>query len=145
MIRSDDTKRGLYQKYRVERIEDHAGKHNDCPFFVLDIKHDRFARAALITYACVCRAEYPALADDIEKLIRDTSYDPCVDESMAPELRETIGQLAYEAGEAFYVKATNACYTRVWTDLSGLDQEAYRHIGEAIVWWTLKEIGYAPH
>jgi hypothetical protein len=61
----DDTKRGLYQKYRVERIEDHTSKHSECPFFVLDLRHDPHARAALRAYIKSCRDEYPILALDL--------------------------------------------------------------------------------
>lgn len=71
----DDTKRGLYQKYRVERLEDHNHRHDDCPFFVLDIRHDFFARKALRGYIAACRNEYPELAADLEKLLNDVSLD----------------------------------------------------------------------
>lgn len=71
----DDTKRGLYQKYRVERLGDPFHRHDDCPFFVLDIKHDLFARAALRAYRDACREEYPELAVDLDRLIRDVPLD----------------------------------------------------------------------
>ncbi|KKK98465.1 hypothetical protein LCGC14_2642470 [marine sediment metagenome] len=56
---------GLYGKYRVEKIADPKGKHNDCFFFVLDITHDPLARAALATYAILCREIDEQLADDL--------------------------------------------------------------------------------
>ena len=64
-----DQQRGLYQKYRVERLNDPTGKHADCPFFVLDIRHDLHARAALRAYIESCRAEFPLLAADLEGLL----------------------------------------------------------------------------
>ena len=33
---SDQTK-GLYAKYSVKRLNDHGGKHTNCPFFVLEV------------------------------------------------------------------------------------------------------------
>ena len=45
---------GIYQKYRVERVDgrDRPGhKHEGCALFVLDLTHDPAARAAAIAYA----------------------------------------------------------------------------------------------
>ena len=61
----DDTIKGLYQKYKVERINDEEGKHKDCNYFVLDMVHDKHARAAVVAYAASCRHDYPQLADDL--------------------------------------------------------------------------------
>jgi hypothetical protein len=69
----DDRACGLYGKYRVERISDPAGKHDDCRFFVLDPQHDPHALVALRAYASSARAEFPALAADLEKLAADAS------------------------------------------------------------------------
>jgi hypothetical protein len=60
-----DTKRGLYQKYRVKRLNDPAGKHARCEFYVLDLVHDKFAADALEAYARGCVREYPPLARDV--------------------------------------------------------------------------------
>src|SRR5580692_12583789 len=62
-----DTKRGLYQKYEVKRVNDPTGKHAGCWYFVLDPKHDKFAPIALRAYADACVGEYPALAADLRK------------------------------------------------------------------------------
>lgn len=62
-----DTKRGLYKKYNVERLNDDKGKHTYCDYFVLDLVHDKYAAAALDTYANACEAEYPELAFDLRK------------------------------------------------------------------------------
>lgn len=54
-----------YQVCRTDGSTHVGGKHHHCDFFVLDIQHDHFARAALRTYAVVCEADYPHLAADI--------------------------------------------------------------------------------
>ena len=46
--------RGLLAKYRVEKINDPAGKHDACRYFVLDPQHDPIAREALNYYAGRC-------------------------------------------------------------------------------------------
>lgn len=42
---------GLYEKYKVERLDDPTGKHAGCQFFVLDPQHDPLARWVLKEYA----------------------------------------------------------------------------------------------
>jgi hypothetical protein len=64
-----DTHRGLYRKYHVERLSDPNGKHADCSFFVLDLRHDDYARQALGAYIDACQFEYPQLADDLAALL----------------------------------------------------------------------------
>ena len=65
-----DKKKGLYQKYYVERKNDATGKHNQCFFFVLDLTHDAHAIPALIAYIESCKEDYPILAEDLrEKLL----------------------------------------------------------------------------
>ena len=64
----DDAIKGLYQKYKVERIDDIEGKHKNCNYFVLDMVHDKHARAAVIAYAASCHDEYPQLSDDLMML-----------------------------------------------------------------------------
>lgn len=65
----DDRSRGLYNKYRVERIGGTPGKHEHCMFFVLDVDHDPFAIPALIAYESFATMSYPKLASDIRQLI----------------------------------------------------------------------------
>lgn len=48
---------GLQQRYRVEKINDPAGKHDECRYFVLDPQHDPFARVALLAYAAAVERE----------------------------------------------------------------------------------------
>lgn len=62
-----DQEKGLYRKYRVERINDAEGKHDDCEYFVLDLVHDKFAVAALAAYADACETEFPQLAADLRR------------------------------------------------------------------------------
>lgn len=64
-----DNERGAYRKYRVTKIDDPKGKHDGCEFFVLDWRHDKFAIDAGIEYANRCRAEFPKLAEDLEKIV----------------------------------------------------------------------------
>jgi hypothetical protein len=59
---------GLYKKFNVERVDGSSGpggKHENCEYFVLDIKHDKFAIPAMAAYADACEYEYPELAEDI--------------------------------------------------------------------------------
>lgn len=68
-----DTRRGLYQRYVVQRLDGSSvegGKHHACRFYVLDASHDPFAAPALRAYAEACRAQYPALAHDLDALAR---------------------------------------------------------------------------
>jgi hypothetical protein len=80
----NDTERGLYGKYRVERTDgssEPGRKHHNCWYFVLDVRHDKHAVAALKAYIESCRTEYPELAADLEKAIehKDCSGSPYFD------------------------------------------------------------------
>ncbi len=61
----DDTKRGLYRKYsKIERDDGSTGpgeKHEKCEFFVLDLEHDKHAKAAIRAYAESCAKEFPGV------------------------------------------------------------------------------------
>lgn len=56
---------GIYRKYHVKRLRDKTKKHANCEYFVLDLKHDKFAYAALCAYSDACKHEYPQLAADL--------------------------------------------------------------------------------
>lgn len=59
---------GRYHKFDIRRTDgkSEAGqKHFACDYFVLDLTHDKFAKAALNAYADACEAEFPVLADDL--------------------------------------------------------------------------------
>jgi hypothetical protein len=60
---------GLHHKYHVKHLHDPVGKHRDCPFFVLDIRHDLAARLAVRAYARAIRASNPVLAADLFALL----------------------------------------------------------------------------
>lgn len=65
---SDDTTRGLYSKYYVQRTDGSSlpgGRHENCFFFVLDPTHDPFAMPALRAYIEACKATHPKLALDL--------------------------------------------------------------------------------
>lgn len=65
MDKTSDHERGLYRKYLVKRLDDRAGKHRYCEYYVLDLMHDKFAAPALDAYASACEVEYPQLAADL--------------------------------------------------------------------------------
>ena len=70
-----DTKRGIYGKYHVARVDGSSGpggKHENCQVYGLDLVHDPFAIPALRAYAAACAREYPQLARDIEQAISST-------------------------------------------------------------------------
>ncbi|MHB1098906.1 MAG: hypothetical protein ACYCZR_05055 [Burkholderiales bacterium] len=70
-----DTERGAYDKYGVERLNDDAGKHAACRYFVLDPQHDWISRQALKCYAENCRSEYPELAADLLEWLAGIDID----------------------------------------------------------------------
>ena len=62
----EDENRGIYEKYKVERLNDPTGKHAHCNYFVLDLVHDEFALPALKAYAKACRKKFPELAKELQ-------------------------------------------------------------------------------
>ena len=64
----DDSNKGLYDKFRVERTDGASGpgrKHHGCQYFPLDLTHDPHAVPAIIAYAASCRAENPTLTQEL--------------------------------------------------------------------------------
>jgi len=77
MVSSTSTQnksQGLYTKYHVRRVDNKdatiGDKHFACPLFVLDVRHDEYARAALKVYAFLCTKEYPELSKDLWELLK---------------------------------------------------------------------------
>lgn len=67
-----DKDQGIYEKFTVIRNDgksEPGQKHFGCQYFVLDITHDPFAKAALLAYADACEDEYPLLAQDIREAL----------------------------------------------------------------------------
>jgi hypothetical protein len=67
----DDTDRGLYRKFNVERTDGRSApgeKHHGCRYFVLDLDHDPHAIWALRAYINACRESNPSLAADLDPL-----------------------------------------------------------------------------
>lgn len=62
---TDTEPNGLEARYSVKRLRDVTGKHDACPYFVLDPQHDPHATPALRAYARAVRDENPALATDL--------------------------------------------------------------------------------
>ena len=56
---------GLESRYDVRKINDPAGKHDTCRYFVLDPSHDPHACLALAAYARSCERTEPDLAADL--------------------------------------------------------------------------------
>ena len=66
-----DTKRGLYRKFEVKRVDGRDGpgqKHEGCFYFVLDLDHDPYAVPAIRAYADACEEKYPVLAADLRTM-----------------------------------------------------------------------------
>ncbi len=71
---TDDKDLGLYSKYIIKRLDgssDPGGKHEDCNYFVLDFKHDEYAKEAIKAYAKACKNEYPQLSKDLLNYFTD--------------------------------------------------------------------------
>ena len=69
-----DTIKGLYNKYTVDRVDGQSKKgckHYGCNYFVLDMVHDPYARAAVSAYAEACAEEYPNLSKDLKELTKE--------------------------------------------------------------------------
>jgi hypothetical protein len=66
----DSPERGLYQKFAVRRLHDPNGRHKDCRYYVLDLDHDPYTTPALEAYIEACENEYPALAQDLSKIVQ---------------------------------------------------------------------------
>lgn len=65
---SKDKHRGLYGKFKVERMDGRSApgrKHHNCDYYVLDLTHDKYAPYAIAAYAMACRKEFPLLAGDL--------------------------------------------------------------------------------
>ena len=61
---------GIIEKFQVTRLDGSSAyghKHARCRYFVLDLKHDKFAGPALLAYAKACAKEYPVLARQLRK------------------------------------------------------------------------------
>jgi len=68
MTNEDRKNTGIYCKFHVERVDGTSGqgkKHYGCEYFVLDLTHDPYAKAAILAYAGSCESIYPLLARDL--------------------------------------------------------------------------------
>jgi hypothetical protein len=66
-----DKNRGIYRKFEVVRTDGRSApgeKHHGCRYFVIDVDHDEFAKAAIEAYAKACKKKYPALAKDLNNM-----------------------------------------------------------------------------
>ena len=72
----EDKAKGLYHKFNVTRTDGSSGpggKHENCFCYVLDINHDPHAPVALRAYADSCRSDYPALAADLDAMVKQAA------------------------------------------------------------------------
>lgn len=63
-------RQGLFRKFNVSRVDGSdrpGGKHHGCDYFVLDVTHDKHAKAALRAYADAVEPTHPVLAADMRK------------------------------------------------------------------------------
>lgn len=59
---------GIFRKFDVRHTDgssEPGGKHHGCEYFVLDVDHDRHAKAALNAYVLSCQISHPKLAKDM--------------------------------------------------------------------------------
>lgn len=123
-----DEKRGLYQKYEVKRLNDPEDKHLDCEYFVLDLEHDKFSRAALIAYAGACKAEFPNLAVD---LMRRVDYRMRDEERLAEAVHDAYLTTCARLG--WPVKPANAVpYAELTEESKELDRASVRAVLAAL-------------
>ena len=102
---------GLFQKFNVSRVDgsDQPGeKHHGAEYFVLDLTDDPFAIPAAVAYAAACRADYPALAADLERKAAEkalaTSEFVTVPETALPN-----GQVVPSFRVAKYLSSRGPC------------------------------------
>lgn len=75
----DKRQRGLYRKFKVTRTDGSSRKgqkHYGCQYFVLDLTHDKFAKAALASYAQACQFEYPVLSQELFEFVTGMNLSP---------------------------------------------------------------------
>ncbi len=73
---ADDRQSGLHKKFRVERLGGTPHKHDHCEYFVLDWQHDPFTIPAILAYADACETQYPILAADLRKKVKEQPEAP---------------------------------------------------------------------
>lgn len=66
---------GLHAKYHVKKVDDRAGKHDDCRYFVLDPTHDAAAANAVRYYAELVQASHRDLYDDLMAWLEQVASD----------------------------------------------------------------------
>jgi hypothetical protein len=141
----NDKKLGLYGKYRVERLDGSSaigGKHEGCNYYVLDIEHDKYALPSLKAYADACQAEYPLLAEDILKLIKNMSKN-----KMNRPIKELI-KLDTGSMTISELDSLIECYKNLALSLEQLDDVNYnlmfsdvvKKLGDYVEIWKIKKL-----
>lgn len=96
---------GLFRKFVVCRTDGSdapGGKHDGCDYFVLDVTHDKHAKAALAAYATAVEQSHPQLAEDM----RDRY------ELAAPSQAEAVQCSVNSVSSRMCEKGTNGCDTQ---------------------------------
>lgn len=73
---TDAPEKGLYGKFHVCRTDGRDqpfGDKSKAAYFVLDYVYDPYAVPALQAYADAVRAAHPALAADLDKIVKEWS------------------------------------------------------------------------
>lgn len=66
--------KGLYNKYKVERIDGKPGREN-CQYFVVDVCHDPYGPAAVRAYIDALPDDFAQLKADLEKILQGAKFD----------------------------------------------------------------------
>ena len=69
-----ESNRGLFNKYKIERIDGKPGREN-CQYFVVDVCHDPYAHAAIRGYIDALPDEFAMLKADLEKLLEGGRFN----------------------------------------------------------------------
>jgi hypothetical protein len=99
-----NAEQGLYRKFDVCRVDGSdapGGKHYGCEYFVLDLKHDQHAQAALRAYAQSCAETHPHLSADLVARYGEAEqqgdFDPELMRDVAMRTVQAMG-LVYTSG-----------------------------------------------
>jgi hypothetical protein len=94
---SGTDQRGIHAKFHVERTDGSSkpgGAHEGCSYFVLNLEHDPFARAALKVYATACAEVQPRLSRDLTRIAMAERSKPAecgCREAMCPHTGVALG------------------------------------------------------
>jgi hypothetical protein len=106
---------GLFRKFVVRRTDgsdEPGGKHDGCEYFVLDVTHDKHARAALAAYAASVEETHQQLAADMR--VRYQLAPPQQAEAVPCDVRANFEKARADGA---FSPALDCCPTWYATDL----------------------------